>query len=44
MKKLFVLFLLSLSVSFLSYTEEDDCTETVCPDGFNNCIETPCGL
>lgn len=38
---LFSVVVFSLTVQ--SCTEDDEaCTETVCPDGFNGCFEKPC--
>ena len=34
-------FVLLATFAFTSFTEED-CTETICPGGFNNCFEKPC--
>lgn len=42
-KKIVTCLLIITSISFASCTEEDElCTETVCPDKFNNCFERPC--
>ncbi len=39
-KFLFALLLIVIA----SCSKEEDCVETICPDGFNNCIDRPCGL
>lgn len=42
-KKFMICLFITATVSFASCTEDDEpCTETVCPDGFNNCFERPC--
>lgn len=42
--KKIILWLAITSIFLLgSCTGEDTpCTETICPDGFNNCFEKPC--
>ncbi|WP_400076478.1 hypothetical protein [Winogradskyella sp. R77965] len=42
-KKIITSLLIIATISFASCTEDDEpCTETVCPDGFNSCFEKPC--
>jgi hypothetical protein len=42
-KKIIACFYIIGAISFASCSEDDEpCTETVCPDGFNNCFEKPC--
>lgn len=42
-EKIILRLLIVVTISFTSCTEGDEpCTETVCPDGFNNCFEKPC--
>ena len=45
LKKIITCIILLTTFTFISCTEEEEeenCTETVCPDGFNNCFEKPC--
>ena len=43
LKEIITCIILLTTFAFTSCTEEDEgCTETVCPDGFNNCFEKPC--
>ena len=44
MKKMTLIPFLFILALLYSCTDEEDCTETVCPEGFNNCFEQPCGL
>jgi len=44
MKKTMFMVMLSVFVLFGSCSpeKEEPCIETICPDGFNSCIEKPC--
>ena len=43
LKKIITCIILLTTFTFMGCTEEEEnCTETVCPDGFNNCFEKPC--